>query len=563
MSKYKFFTRSLKVVTLALILGYYIPLYGQVDSTLRRHFIISIDKYPLGYGDYIYSQEVIDAAKHVLNEEFNINKNDYVSILYYGISTGASNSEAFITTPYYGGAPLIGLDGTSYDNRWGQYNWNHSYYIEPGQHYSMQKAAYPYSFYVAANGITNKVNRTYLLRITDNVENNWKGAVSEYGAFLGSSSISETQWMSVIDSVEVSYSFDEEIRINNYRYYSISGKYGIYVCQVVPKDKPTVKSIVEVGNIDVRQVKDGHKISFDYSETNGYSLERFYVKYKYGANSPYRVAYDTIGISSGHVEFLIPEELSADTISLCYSVWGASKTACGAMIISPFDSITGYQLEDVKTLNLERAQILGMPLTRNWPWFTDDAQLTALIWTIIFVILAVVFLYTIYFILRKYRITSQNTSITVKSQSPITIDLMDKNKKSVVAAKLKIDIKKPAIWSKGRLVNQAVTAEIDIDKNKSSNFVISDDALYLNHKKFTIRDYSTDIEVYARTNAFNDYKEAQTEENSSKRYALPITISLKSDNGTELASKNVLIDVVFEEIHQTPIISLSNKKERT
>lgn len=560
MSKYKFFIRLLKAVTLAFILVSSTPLYGQVDSTLRRHFIISIDKYPLGYGNFIYSQEAIDAAKHVLNKEFNINKNDYVSILYYGISTGASSSEAFITTPYYGGAPLIGLDGKSYYGRWEQYNRNHSYYSESGLHYSMQKAAYPYSFYVAANGITNKVNRTYLLRITDNVENNWKGAVSEYGAFLGSSSISETQWMSVIDSVELSYSFDEEIRIDNSRYYSISGKYGIYVCQVVPKDKPTIKGVVDVGNIDVRQVKDGHKISFDYSETSGYSLERFYVEYKYATNSQYRVAYDTIGISSGHVEFLIPEELHADAISLRSNVWGASKTACGAMIISPYDSITGYQLEDVKTLNLERAQILGMPLTRNWPWFTDDAQLTALIWTIIFVILAVVFLYTIYFILRKYRITSQNTSISVKSQSPITIDLMDKNKRSVVAAKLKIDIQKPSIWAKGRLVKQAVTAEIIIDKSKAPNFIISDDALYLSHNNFTIRDYSTDIEVYARTNAFNDYKEAQTEENSSKRYALPVTVSLKSDNGNELASKSVLIDVFFEKIQQTPMISLSNKK---
>ena len=560
MSKYKFFIRLLKAVTLTLILVSYIPLYGQVDSTLRRHFIISIDKYPLGYGNYIYSQEVIDATKHVLNKEFSINKNDYVSVLYYGISTGASSSESFITTPYYGGAPLIGLDGISYYNRWEQYNRNHSDYSESGQHYSMQKAAYPYSFYVAANGITNKVNRTYLLRITDNVENNWKGAVSEYGAFLGSSSISETQWMSVIDSVELSYSFDEEIRINNSRYYSISGKYGIYACQVVPKDKPTIKGIVDVGNIDIRQVKNGHKISFDYSETSGYSLERFYVEYKYAANSPYRVAYDTIGLSSGHVEFLIPEELNADAISLRSIVWGASKTACGAMIISPYDSVTGYQLEDVKTLNLERAQILGMPLTQNWPWVTDDAQLTALIWTIIFVILAVVFLYTIYFILRKYRITSQNTSISVKSQSPITIDLMDKNKKSIVAAKLKIDIQKPSIWSKGRLINQAVTAEINIDKNKAANFIISDDALYLSHNNFTIRDYSTDIEVYARTNAFNDYKEAQTEENSSKRYALPVTVSLKSDNGNELASKSVLIDVLFEKVQQTPMISLSNKK---
>lgn len=562
MADNKLFKGLLKLFTLALAITSFTPLHAQIDNVLQRHFIISIDKYPSGYGDYIYSQEVIDAAKHVLSEEFNINKNDYVSILYYGVSTEVSSSKAFITTPYYGGVPLIGLDGKSYDNKWGQYNRNHSYYSEPGQHYSMQKAAYPYSFYVAANGITNKVNRTYLLRITDNVENNWNGAVSEYGAFLGSSSISETQWMSVIDSVESSYSFNEEIRINNYRYYSISGKYGIYVCQVVPKDKPTVKSIVDLGNIDIRQVKNGHKISFDYSETSGYSLERFCVEYKYAANSPYRVAYDTIGISSGHIEFLIPEDLDADAISLRYSVWGSSKTACGAMIISPYDSITGYQLEDVKILNIERAQILGMPLTPNWPWFTDDAQLTALIWTIVFVILAVVFLYTIYFILRKYRITSQNTSISVKPQSPITIDLMDKNKKSVVAAKLKIDIKKPAIWSKGRLVNQAVTAEINIEKNKDTNFVISDDALYLSHNNFTIRDYSTDIEVYAQTNAFIDYKEPQTEENSSKRYALPITISLKSDNGKELASESVSIDVVFEEIQHTPKISLKNKNGR-
>lgn len=560
MADNKLFKGLLKLFTLALTITSFTPLHAQIDKVLRRHFIISIDKYPSRYGDYIYSQEVIDAAKHVLSEEFNINRNDYVSILYYGVSTEASSSKAFITTPYYRGVPLIGLDGKSYDNKWGQYNRNHSYYSEPGQHYSMQKAAYPYSFYVAANGITNKVNRTYLLRITDNVENNWNGAVSEYGAFLGSSSISETQWMSVIDSVESSYSFNEEIRINNYRYYSISGKYGIYVCQVVPKDKPTVKSIVDLGNIDIRQVKNGHKISFDYSETSGYSLERFYVEYKYAANSPYRVAYDTIGISSGHIEFLIPEDLDADAISLRSSVWGSSKTVCGAMIISPYDSITGYQLEDVKTLNLERAQILGMPLTQNWPWFTDDAQLTALIWTIIFVILAVVFLYTIYFILRKYRITSQNTSISVKSQSPIAIDLMDKNKKSVVAAKLKIDIQKPAIWSMGRLVNQAVTAEIIIDKNKATNFVISDDALYLSHNNFIIRDYSTDIEIYAQTNAFIDYKEPQTEENSSRIYALPVTVSLKSDNGNELTSKSVSIDVVFEKIQQPPIISLSNKR---
>ena len=389
------------IILLLLMLISANSVFAQVGEDICRHFIVSIDKYPDSpYIDYMYSSVTVDAAKEILTKKFSITDQDYVSILYYGIGTDAINRDAFVTIPSLKGQSMSWISGGDYVRIWKEYNSNPNDNTDSGRHYSMQRASYPYSYYITSSRKSRLVNQTFLLRITDNKENNWKGAVSEHGAYLGSSNISESQWMAIIDSVEKYYSF-EEIKINNRHYDSIYRDYGIYICQVVPKDKPTIRNVLSVEDFNVWQNKTGDSLTFSYYETKDYILERLKVDYRLNTEKQWNSLCDCISSRYGIVKFLIPENLEADSIEFSFKVWGSSKNACGAMVISPFDTITGTgsQLDEIRHLQLKHANILRViPLSKKWPWFvSNDAELTALIWTVIFVVTAVIALFVIYF----------------------------------------------------------------------------------------------------------------------------------------------------------------------
>lgn len=538
------------------------PLYGQVGKDLCRHFIVSIDKYPGSNNRYLHSDKTIDATIDLLNSKFHIGTNDYVSVIYYGINKKARSNEDFITQPFLNGCPLLWMRKDSYESKWRDYiRVGGADFEYSGSVYSLQKASYSYSFYAVSKNekVSRKVNITYLLRITDNVENNWLGAVAEYEAYLDGSSISEQQWTSVIDIIESNYTF-EEVKCGDNRYAPINGKYGIYCCQVLSKEKPVAKSVIEIRNLNAQQIKQGHQVSFDYSENDGYNIERFQVAYRNSLDSLEPI-FDSSSAPNGYVEFMVPETQNIDSLNLDIKLWVSRKNVCGSMIISPYDSVSGDQLEEVIPVKLEHSKILGMPLNQNWPWFSDNAQQTSLIWTIIFVVLFVVFLFAVYFILRKYHVTCGNTDVSVENISIIRVNLTDKNKgetERLNVAKIKIIIKKP-IWSKGRSINEQVKAEICLNEQDNCKFILDPQKplLSLNQTEIHIKDYTTELEVHAHPESIVDYIESQTEENCRKHYPIKASFQLKNSSGGKIASEEVNLDVLFEEIEQTPEIKLS------
>ena len=68
------------------------------------------------------------------------------------------------------------------------------------------------------------------------------------------------------------------------------------------------------------------------------------------------------------------------------------------MVISPYDETSGNQLEDYKELTLSHAKVFGIPLTKNWPWFSDNANLTALIWMLLVIALIVSALFLLFLV---------------------------------------------------------------------------------------------------------------------------------------------------------------------
>lgn len=563
MNRYTFNTNIAKTIALVIAIIFGQPLFGQVEESLRRHFIISIDKYPdYKYRQYLYSQNqsVIDSTVKILSEDYKITDKDFVSIVFYGIGTEAENCRNFITLPHYGGQPMQWLPGDRYKKVWQQFNNSSSTYFPiESNPFSLQTASKEYSFFMATLGSKTRCNQTYLLRITDDRANvgDRLRPQDDFEAFRQNGGrIRIDDWMDIIDKVHNNYSFDRTSLERST--YIIDNAYGIYACQVRQNEKPSIKDVISIENLRIKQTKAGHLVSFDYKGNGNYSIERIRVANQ-NDKGQWLSPYDSIGVQSSHIEFCIPEEWKMDSVKMRLKVWAANSTDFGAMVISPYDSLMGEQLTEEKHLELDRATIFGFPLNSNWLWFTDDAQLTSMIWTIIFVVLAVILLFVSYFILRKYKATSQNTSISVKSQSTIRVDLMDKNKRRVVVANLQIDVKKPS-WSKGRTIKENVEAEIVVNEKETTNFVFKGDVLHLSSEKFSIRDYTTNIDILVSPDAFCDYKVPQTQENTQQKYSLPVTIFLKSDSGAQLASKEITFDVIFKEIKHDPELRLEPNK---
>ena len=541
---------------------------AQVEDSLRRHFIVSIDKYPGHFKEYIFSPSVIDAVANVLDQSLGITQNDYVSIVYYGIATGSYDKNDFITIPYYQGEPLTWIPGNEYRNKWNSYNYSHNNFNSSGESFSLQTSAKKYSYYKVTNGNEKRVNATYVLRVTDNQENTDDGKESsEFRAFqqrqykLNRWSIPTEQWNSVMDSINSSFLI-EDININNQTCYPLHHQnnlaYGVYVCQVIPKETPSFSSVIDISKLNVRQVKKGQRITFNYQETEKYSAERISVSYC--LNDKWIPLFDKIRPESGTFDFVIPDDFSKNTLKLKFKVWGANKNNCCEMVISPYDETSGNQLEDYKELTLSHAKVFGIPLTKNWPWFSDNANLTALIWMLLVIALIVSALFLLFLQSRKIAISKDNLSLDIQDTPVITVNLINKAGKdtSELASKVRIKVQKPK-WSKGRVIKQNVSAAILIDKTRENHIKFKSAPVYLSESEFSIRDYNKDLQVFVTPNLITDCDESQTYQNEAKIYILPTVLVLKTDDGTELLKKLIDIQVRFSKITNSPKICIKNK----
>ena len=535
--------------------------HAQVEDTLRRHFIISIDKYPDKNG-YIFSPFMMDTVSSILNREFHINEYDFVSIVYYGIGAENTKISDFINTT----SKLIWLSGHDYLKKWRQYQ-HRVLFSDNGGRFSVQECAKECSFLFVPQD--EKCNTTYVIRITDNKGNYGGNKLKAQNDLLslkeGSSPIDLSDWQRIKDSVSDHYTFEKpDCGVRSF--YSIDGLYGVYIDQVVSKDRPSTGSVVDISEINVRQVRNGHRITFKYHENGNYTLERICVSYM--SKNGWKIIYDTIHTAKDDVSCLL-DNVPTDTLKLNIKVWGSNKMACCPMVISPYDEIAGKQLQEERIIQLGQAKIFGIPLTKGWPWFSDNAELTALIWMLILVAISVGTLFFLYYAMRKYKVSSDKITMEAVGLSPIAVNLLDKTEGSKLAAKISIDIKKP-VWSKGRIIREKVVFEIHLNSKEETCVKTNGTVFFLdkegnkisNGKSFTIRDYKTDLQVNVNPNAIIDCEKPQTEENCHQKYILPAIVTLKKKSGEPLKELPINFEITFTEIKHLPQIHILNKEHK-
>ena len=534
-------------------------LNAQVEDTLCRHFIVSIDKYPDNRA-YLFSANMMECVSSILERDFLLNEHDFVSISYYGIKNGDNKISDFISIK----SELLWMSGSEYKKKWRRFPYTEfSNYGELP--FSIQDAAKECSFLACSK--YGECNQTYILRVTDNKGNYGGNKLKPIGDVAGlmqaGSPIGLSEWQMTKDSVTDYYTFEKPN--NGIRsFYSINGQYGVYIDHVVPKDRPSIGSVVDIKEINVRQVRGGQRVSFKYRENENYSLERICISYL--SDKGWGKIYDTVHMAVGDVDCVL-EDISGDTLKLNIKVWGTSRVTGRSVIISPYDETVGGQLQEERTIHLKHAKVFGIPLTKGWLWFSDNAELTALIWMLILVALAVGIIFLLYYAMRIYRISSDNIKMKANELSKITIDLLNKEKASIAAATISIDIEKPS-WSKGRIIREDVVAEVCLNSEKVSCietngmvfFLDKDKENKLSDKKnITIKDYKTDLQLNIDPNAIVDCIDPQTEENCDKEYDLQANVALKK-NGTLLTELPIIFKITFNEIRHQPQAVILNEE---
>lgn len=374
-----------------------------ISKSLSKHVIIAFDDFVLpqfsnALLDGFIVREKIRKALH----DLGLKKGDYYSLVNFSISA-YDNDINNLVRPIKDskGNKITWRPFESADVLFKQNSWNDMIVNQGRNHvgwgaFSLLTGAKAYSLTTLPSSEGCYVNRTYLLMVTDDNYNGNDDYNKEFSTLWYENpncKLSNDAFTNHCREVNLFYKFLYNRRYNIQK--SGERSYDVHVYDVNPQSQVALPSVVNYpANLGITQINGGYRLKFDFSSASqDYILKKFQIIYydRYGKEHTSEYTSETTAIIDIHNN----EINSEDSLKVLLRGWMLQNDKLyGGLLLSPDDPLL-QRLNVSLKLELKNEAILfgAIPIPSVLWFFTDSATIAVTTWSIIAILLLVLFMW--------------------------------------------------------------------------------------------------------------------------------------------------------------------------
>ena len=374
-----------------------------IVKSLSKHVIIAFDDFVLPQ----FSNALLDGygVRENIRKalcDLGLKEGDYYSLVNFSISAYSDDINNLVR-------PIKDSEGNdvtwrsflSVEDVFKQNSWNEMIVVQ-GRNYvgwgafSLLTGAKAYSLTSLRKNDGHYVNRTYLLMVTDDNYNGNDDYNKEFSTLWYENKnckLSKDAFTKHCREVNLFYKFLYHSKYNIQK--SGERSYDVHVYDVNPQSQVALPSVVNYpANLGLTQVNGGYRLKFNFSDASeDYITKRFQVIYfdRYGNEHITEYFSDTTAI----IDIPSIEIGSEDSLKVLLRGWMLQNDKLyGGLLLSPDDPLL-QRLNVPLKLELKNEAILfgAIPIPSVLWFFTDSATIAVTTWSVIAILLLVLFMW--------------------------------------------------------------------------------------------------------------------------------------------------------------------------
>ena len=371
-------------------------------SHLNRHFIVAIDGAMPKYTNELLKASTKDYVENLLNDYFEYDKNDFISLVTYQIDLSNPDFKRFAFIPLRSdglSASWIQQDKVNFSSigNWANLTVNQQNRFVGLNKASFRSAAKQYIMQAVKQKSQVVANETYIILLSDEkvngIDDNYQLEWNNISSALGSRiAPCKDEVFSTLKGINQKFQFEPVMFYGQYKHefaHIAREPFVLAIYKVRPTVIPSIQSIAKniPAQLPFKKVRGGYAFDLNLETADSiYSVSRMELTL-IGKNKKYTSDSCTLTQTIGK-EFLS----EGDTVTL--KVWVNYKDGIyNGLVMDPYDK--DYQKGLTITQSVifkDDAKIFGkitMPDFLWWFW-ADDIQAIVIFWDVVFILLFII-----------------------------------------------------------------------------------------------------------------------------------------------------------------------------